>query len=104
MKPLVEEIQDLARAQKLDVHEIVDLIKARARTVRGQVEAAVLSARDQLASAGYLGPITCGHAVNAAMERVGQEGNNDYNDLVQIAALVMAMAESAAVNNNRLPH
>ena len=69
-------------------------------TLRAQIAADVIVARDGAAG---LPPTrserACAVAVNEAMTKVGTPGNNDYASLIQIAALVMLMAEFAALRN-----
>lgn len=62
-------------------------------TPREEVQQQVLAARDAAVSTYALDTVRLAMAVNAAFARVGSRGNNDAADLVQIAALVMAMAE-----------
>jgi len=70
-------------------------------TLRQDIQREVLDARDHVC-ASPLNMAAYALAVNAAFARVGQKGNNDRSDLVQIAALVMAMAETAALNGDKV--
>lgn len=70
-------------------------------TPRQEIQEQTLRARDSLATAGW-GLKRCALAVNVAFEHVGKLDNNDRDTLVQIAALVLIMAEHAALNGNKV--
>ncbi len=71
-------------------------------SLRAQISQAALTARDNLMSAGVVDIRTLATACNEAFARVGIPGNNDTNDLTQIAALTLAMAECAALKGDKV--